>query len=111
LRKISQAGILSGWQMTGQLGPKLPPKDPLRRDNPDLRAGAQFMGLGLQFAGAIVLFLFVGQWIDRKLGTDPWGLYIGVFTGFGAGFLSMYRALTVAEQRDRAKREQEQSEQ
>jgi ATP synthase protein I len=92
--------------MTDEQGPK-PPPDPLRRDNPDLRAGAQFMGLGLQFGGAIILFLFVGQWVDRRLGTDPWGLIIGVFTGFGAGFLSMYRAVTEAEKRDRARRDQE----
>lgn len=92
--------------MNGESGPN-PPPDPLRRDNSDLRAGAQYMGLGLQFAGAIILFLYVGQWVDRRLGTDPWGLYIGVFTGFGAGFLSLYRTLTEAERRDQARRDQE----
>jgi ATP synthase protein I len=92
--------------MSGTTGPK-PPPDPLRRDNPDLRAGAQFLGLGIQFAGAIILFLYVGQYIDRRLGTDPWGLYIGVFTGFAAGFFSMYRTVTEAERRDHARREQE----
>jgi ATP synthase protein I len=92
--------------MSGDTEPK-PPPDPLRRDNPDLRAGAQFLGLGFQFAGAIILFLYVGQYVDRRLGTDPWGLYIGVFTGFGAGFLSLYRTLTQAEQREQARRDEE----
>ncbi len=92
--------------MSGEPEPK-PPPDPLRRDNPDLRAGAQFLGLGFQFAGAILLFLFVGQYLDRRFGTDPWGLYVGVFTGFGAGFFSLYRTVTEAERRDQARRDRE----
>ena len=65
-------------------------------------------GLGAQFVIAILLFLAIGQWLDGKLGTEPLFLYIGVFTGAGAAFFSMYRGL-MAEQR-RAEREQADSE-
>ena len=41
-------------------------------------------GLGLQFALAILVFTFVGQWLDRRLGTEPWLLLVGVFSGAGA---------------------------
>jgi ATP synthase protein I len=60
-------------------------------------------GVGLQFAGSIILFLLLGMWLDRKLGTDPWLLIVGVFTGGSAGFWSMYRRLVV-EPRDRERK-------
>ena len=44
-------------------------------------SGADFAGVGLQFAAAIVIFLFAGQWVDRKLGTSGWFTLAGVFIG------------------------------
>jgi ATP synthase protein I len=61
--------------------------------------GAQFLGVGLQLAASIVLFLFIGQWLDRRLGTEPWLLLIGVFVGAGAGFYSLYRQLMTAQKK------------
>jgi F0F1-type ATP synthase assembly protein I len=52
---------------------------------------SELMGLGMQFVVAILLFLFVGKWLDAKLGTSPWLLILGVFVGAGAGFYAMYR--------------------
>ncbi|MFN2398832.1 MAG: AtpZ/AtpI family protein [Gemmatimonadaceae bacterium] len=54
---------------------------------------ATYAGAGLQFAAAIIVFLFLGQWLDRRLGTDPWLMMGGVFLGASAGFYSMYRRL------------------
>jgi ATP synthase protein I len=71
---------------------------PQPEDPRPTRGGAQtgdLAGVGLQFAGSIILFLLVGMWLDRKLGTDPWLLIVGVFTGGTAGFWSMYRRLVV----------------
>lgn len=48
---------------------------------------------GLEFAGAILIGLFGGQWLDRRLGTGPWLVVAGVFVGAAAGFLSLYRTL------------------
>jgi F0F1-type ATP synthase assembly protein I len=62
----------------------------------------EYAGLGLQFAASIILFLFLGQWLDRKLGTAPWMLLIGVFVGAGASFYSMYRRLMAAQAREEA---------
>ena len=61
-------------------------------------SAASYAGLGLQFALAIILFLFVGKWLDEKLGTSPWLLIAGVFLGATAGFFSIYRRL-MADQR------------
>lgn len=71
----------------------------------------KYAGLGLQFAIAILLFLMIGEWLDRKFGTDPLFLYVGVFTGAGAAFYAMYRGLMAdqrkAEQEEREEREEQ----
>lgn len=80
---------------------------------PDIEKGelslSSFAGVGIQFAVAIVVFLLLGQWADRKLGTSPAFLITGVFIGGGAAFYSMYRRITAAQQADdeRRKREKE----
>ncbi len=54
---------------------------------------SRYAGIGLQFTVSILLFLYAGQWLDRKLGTSPLFLLLGVFLGAGAAFYSMYRKL------------------
>ncbi|HET7583706.1 MAG TPA: AtpZ/AtpI family protein [Gemmatimonadaceae bacterium] len=61
-------------------------------------------GAGLQFAITIFLFLFLGQWLDRKWGTTPWLTVGGAFLGATAGFVSLYRTLMAAQKRDEEKR-------
>jgi F0F1-type ATP synthase assembly protein I len=56
-------------------------------------SAAKYAGIGLQFAISIIVFLFAGQWLDRKFGTSPIFLMLGVFVGAGAAFYSMYRKL------------------
>jgi F0F1-type ATP synthase assembly protein I len=63
-------------------------------------SGADFAGLGIQFAAAIILFLFVGQWVDKKLGTDGLFTIVGVFVGGGGAFYNMYRKISAAQRQD-----------
>lgn len=65
-----------------------------------LGAAGRYAGLGLQFVVSILFFLWVGQWLDRRLGTDPLFLYVGVFTGAGGAFYSMYRTLMADQRRE-----------
>ena len=67
-------------------------------------SASEFAGVGLQFAVSILVFLYLGQWLDRKLGTAPWLLMLGVFLGAGASFYSMYRKLMAANAREEAAR-------
>jgi ATP synthase protein I len=62
----------------------------------------EFAGLGLAFAVCTVGGLYLGQWLDRRLGTAPWMLLIGVFVGAGGSFYSMYRKLMAAQAREEA---------
>ena len=87
--------------------PRENPADP-KQAKDELNLGT-YAGVGLQFALAIILFLFLGQWVDRKLGTAPVFLLAGVFVGGGGAFYSMYRRLSAAQKADddRRKRERE----
>jgi ATP synthase protein I len=60
---------------------------------------AAFAGAGLELTGLILLGLYAGKWVDKRLGTAPWLLILGVFAGAAAGFFNMYRILTTAERR------------
>ena len=83
--------------------------DPHRSTEP--RSGelnpSNFAGAGLQFAVSIVAFLLLGQWADRKLGTSPVLLLVGVFIGGAAAFYSMYRKITAAQRADDERRRRE----
>jgi F0F1-type ATP synthase assembly protein I len=63
-------------------------------------SAADFAGVGIQFAVAIVVFLFAGQWLDDRLGTNGLFTIAGVFVGGGAAFYNMYRKITAAQRRD-----------
>jgi F0F1-type ATP synthase assembly protein I len=60
-----------------------------------MRASGQFMGLGLSWALAVLLFLGIGAWVDSKLGTAPILLVLGAFVGAGAGFYSLYYHIVI----------------
>lgn len=62
-------------------------------------AGWSAVGLGFEMAVTIALCTYAGLWLDRKLGTEPWLLIVGVFFGAGAGFYSVYRTLTTLQHR------------
>ncbi len=54
-------------------------------------SGSEFAGIGMQFAGMIVVSALAGIWLDRRLGTSPWLLLVMVFGGAGLGTWTMYR--------------------
>lgn len=63
--------------------------------SPPLRDMGQYAGLGLQFAMAIGLFLWLGWKADGWLGTTPLLTLVGAFVGGAAGFYSIYRHLVL----------------
>ena len=74
-----------------------------KRPEPSSRrslSGADFAGVGIQFAFAILVFLFAGQWLDKRLGTNGLFTIAGVFVGGGAAFYNMYRKISAAQRED-----------
>lgn len=59
-------------------------------------AGYAIVGAGLQFAVAILFFLWIGRLVDRWLGTRPLFLLIGVLVGLGAGMYVFIRRVSAA---------------
>jgi F0F1-type ATP synthase assembly protein I len=80
--------------------------DPRPRDSSakqgrtDELSAASYAGLGIQFAVGIILFLYLGKWIDATLGTSPVGVIAGVFLGATGSFYVVYRKLAAAQKRD-----------
>lgn len=94
--RAAGAGPRRGSESGGRpLPPPLP--DMERRQ----RGSGGMAGMGFQFAAAILLFVFAGQWVDSQLGTTPWGVLVGVFVGFAAGLYSMVRAARRAEEEEK----------
>jgi len=75
-------------------------KRPSRTPSSGGLSGADFAGVGIQFAVAIIGFLFAGQWLDKKIGTGPVFTIVGVFLGAGAAFYNMYRKISAAQKAD-----------
>jgi F0F1-type ATP synthase assembly protein I len=69
-----------------------------------LAAAGQYAGLGLQFAMAVGLFMWLGWVVDHRLGWTPVLTIVGAFVGAGGGFYSMYRRLILEPRRDEASR-------
>lgn len=54
------------------------------------QALAQASAVGISFAVSIVLGLFGGLWLDKKLGSAPWCLLAGILIGIAAGFKNLF---------------------
>ena len=52
----------------------------------------QITSLGMEFAVAEILGAAFGFWLDKKWGTTPWMLLVGVVCGFALGFYMIWRA-------------------
>lgn len=54
----------------------------------------RYAGLGMQFAGSVALFGALGWWLDKRIGTGPWLLVLGLFLGAGLAFFALLRAVS-----------------
>jgi heme/copper-type cytochrome/quinol oxidase subunit 4 len=65
-------------------------------DPPEKRGpgGMRYAGLGIQLAVSLLLFVWIGQWADRKLGTGGLLTVVAAFLGFGGTMWWLIRSLS-----------------
>lgn len=64
-------------------------------DDADVSSGlAQGMRLGMEFMSGTIVGFLLGWAIDTQFDTSPWFLLIGIFLGFCAGILNIYRFIS-----------------
>ena len=49
--------------------------------------------MGLQLAVAVVVFFFLGDWIDKRYGIAPIGKLIGTSVGMIGGFIKFFKSV------------------
>jgi hypothetical protein len=91
LRSFSQAHIVAAV-VTGRREDAVALNDGNRPGN-SLADIGRFGGYGLTLGIATALFAWIGSILDERFRTGPLFVILGTFTGFGAGFYSMYRHL------------------
>jgi len=57
----------------------------------------RYAGLGVQLAVTMLVSVLVGQWVDRKAGTDGVFTILGALLGFGGTLYSLIRELSKAD--------------
>lgn len=78
------------------MSPPAPTEKPPQRGglNEVLKDFGPFIGMGMQLAIGVVVFFFVGYWLDGKFGTSPWFTIGGAFLGAAGGLIKFIRDAT-----------------
>ncbi len=50
--------------------------------------------IGIQLAVTLLLFLFIGHWLDGRYGSSPWFILLGTVIGMGVGFYNLMKSLS-----------------
>jgi positive regulator of sigma E activity len=53
----------------------------------------RYAGLGVQLAVSLLVFVLVGQWLDKRLGNTGMVTIAAAFLGFGGTMYSLIRTL------------------
>lgn len=67
--------------------------------SPSQKAEGKAWSVGIEFVGGVLVCSALGWWLDKKFGTNPWGLIILMFLGFGVGTWNALR-LSARQQRE-----------
>jgi ATP synthase protein I len=73
------------------------------RDGRRLSAATQLASVGIEFSVSTVIGLLGGQWLDKKLGTAPFLMIVGLILGVIAGGRSLIAAARKANARSTKK--------
>jgi F0F1-type ATP synthase assembly protein I len=63
-----------------------------------------YLTIGVQLAAAVVIFFFLGDWIDRRYGITPIGKLVGASLGMIGGFIKFFKSVSSLIANDEKKR-------
>ncbi len=72
------------------------------------RSVLAYSGVGLQLAGIIFVFVYVGHRLDEYYSTSPGFLVAGAVLGLLIGFYSLIKELSAIDKRTKGQKEEEQ---
>jgi ATP synthase protein I len=52
---------------------------------------AEYISLGAEIAGALLVPIFIGYWLDEYFETSPWLLLVGCLTGIVNIFILIFK--------------------
>ncbi len=64
-----------------------------------------YLTIGLELALFLLAFIFIGRYLDSRLGTEPWLLLTGALLGFLAGFYNLIKTLSRLSESEKKKKE------
>lgn len=74
------------------------------QEQPSGNWGSQYgpyLTVGLQLAITVVVFFFLGRWLDDTFQTAPWLMIAGLMLGIVGGLISFFRtAITLGRKQD-----------
>lgn len=76
---------------------------PNQPQRPFQAEAGKYLGIGMTWALSTALFLYLGTWVDKWVGTESLFTLLGALVGAAAGFYYMYHHLVV-EPREREAR-------
>lgn len=59
------------------------------------RAFGLVTAIGADLVGCILGGLYLGKWIDSKLGTTPWLMVLGILLGLAVGIFGIFKMTQV----------------
>jgi len=55
------------------------------------KIAARYTALAMEVVFSVALCVYLGQWLDKRYDTTPYGFWIGVVIGVGAAIRSLVR--------------------
>ena len=79
-----------------------------------MRSTLRHLNVGLSFGIAMAIRLVIGyyggQWLDEKLGTDPWITLVGILLAIGLSFHHLISEFSKMEKEEKRKKEEHEKE-
>jgi F0F1-type ATP synthase assembly protein I len=79
---------------TDPIQKEVSPKKKLSDRDSFIMAFGVYGAVGFQLVASLLAGVFLGQWLDKKWGTDPWMMFVGLILGTGGGFYNLFRLVS-----------------